>query len=351
MGVARVVLIPAHNEGGLIAATLRSVFAQCDERDRVIVVADNCTDDTVAVALRAGAEVVETAGNAHKKAGALNQVLDVLLETCPDEQPILVMDADTTLQPGFLSTATGVMASQAASAVGGIFFGQSGGGLLGLFQRNEYLRYSRQVQSSGRVWVLTGTGTVFRAGALRDVLQARRDGRLPGAPAVYDTLALTEDNELTLALKTLGHRCLSPVGCRVETEVMPTWGRLWQQRLRWQRGALENLRSYGWTSTTRPYVRQQLMMALGVVMLWLYLAMTALALGAGQRLQLSPLWAVVTAVFVAERVLTVRRGGWRSMAVAAPLFIELFYDVFVQLVFVKASVDALRRAEAHWGRT
>ena len=44
---------------------------------------------------------------------------------------------------------------------------------------------------------------------------------LPGtAGRVYDTLALTEDNELTIALKTLGARMVSPLECRVITEVM-----------------------------------------------------------------------------------------------------------------------------------
>ena len=38
---------------------------------------------------------------------------------------------------------------------------------------------------------------------------------IPGPPGkVYDTLALTEDNELTLALKSLGARMTSPPQCR-----------------------------------------------------------------------------------------------------------------------------------------
>ena len=34
---------------------------------------------------------------------------------------------------------------------------------------------------------------------------------------------MTEDNEMTLALKTLGAKMISPMQCRVITEVMPTW--------------------------------------------------------------------------------------------------------------------------------
>ena len=52
------VLVPAHDEGAGILATLASVFAQLQAGDRVLVVADNCSDDTAALARRAGAEVL-----------------------------------------------------------------------------------------------------------------------------------------------------------------------------------------------------------------------------------------------------------------------------------------------------
>ena len=58
--------------------------------------------------------------------------------------------------------------------------------------------------------MLTGTASVFRPRALRAVAEER--GRnLPGVPGdVYDTVALTEDNELTIALKSLGALMISP---------------------------------------------------------------------------------------------------------------------------------------------
>jgi cellulose synthase/poly-beta-1,6-N-acetylglucosamine synthase-like glycosyltransferase len=52
-------LVPAHNESAGILATLADITKQLQERDRLIVVADNCDDDTAAVAAAAGAEVVE----------------------------------------------------------------------------------------------------------------------------------------------------------------------------------------------------------------------------------------------------------------------------------------------------
>ncbi len=50
-----------------------SLHAQTALPSRIIFVVDNCTDATAVVASRTGAEVIATSGNAHKKAGALNQ--------------------------------------------------------------------------------------------------------------------------------------------------------------------------------------------------------------------------------------------------------------------------------------
>lgn len=53
------VLVPAHNESSVIVATLNGLLPQLREGDRLLVVADNCTDDTAALARAAGAEVAE----------------------------------------------------------------------------------------------------------------------------------------------------------------------------------------------------------------------------------------------------------------------------------------------------
>ncbi|MFX5714032.1 glycosyltransferase, partial [Acinetobacter baumannii] len=51
------VLVPAHNEAGGIAEVIAGIRAQLAQGDRVLVVADNCSDDTAAIARAAGAEV------------------------------------------------------------------------------------------------------------------------------------------------------------------------------------------------------------------------------------------------------------------------------------------------------
>jgi poly-beta-1,6-N-acetyl-D-glucosamine synthase len=345
-----VALLPAHNEEDNIAAALRSLRAQASPPDRIVVVADNCTDRTADIAREEGAEVVVPQDNVHKKAGALNQALEALMPRLEGHDLVLVMDADCALDAGFLQHARVMLLDPQRGGVGGTFRGGPGGGLLGTFQRNEYARYERDVRRlRGRALVLTGTASVFPVAVLQHVVAARRAGVLPDRSAggqVYDVHVLTEDNELSLALMHLGYTILAPAECTLETEVMVTWRALAQQRLRWKRGALENIVDYGWTSVTRPYWGRQVMSLLGIVATVLYLA--SLVWGALVGLHLQPFWLAVTLVFIAERVITVRSRGWRQMLLALPMIPELIYDVFLQLVQARAFAQAAIGAERRW---
>lgn len=344
------VLIPAHNEEQAIGATIDSLQSQSHAPARIVVVADNCTDDTVAIARGRGVEVHETVDNKHKKAGGLNQALKQVLPGQGDNDLVMIMDADTTLDAGFLEVAVARMTQdRALMAVGGLFYGEDGEGLIGQFQRNEYIRYGRELRRRrGRVFVLTGTASLFRPAALREVA-AQRGAILPGVPGdVYDTVAMTEDNELTLALKSLGALMVSPSECTVVTEVMPSWRALWAQRLRWQRGALENLGAYGVTPQTLRYWAQQLGIGYGVLALTAYLVLMVLMVLAMDTWVWFPFWLGIGGVFVLERLVTVWRGGWRARLLALTLFPELFYALFLDLVYVRGVLDMLLGRTADW---
>ena len=308
-----------------------------------MVIADNCSDATVEIALAHRVEVFETVANTEKKAGALNQQLALLLPGTELHDVVMVMDADSTLAPEFLEVALGLLeADRELVAVGGLFYGEGGGRLIGQFQRNEYARYQRLVaRKLDRVFVLTGTGSVIRAYALRAVAEARGP-LLPGPVGqVYDTLALTEDNELTLALRTLGARMTSPPQCRVTTEIMTRWRHLWRQRLRWHRGALENIGAYGFTRATAMYWGQQLALAYGVVALQSYLLLMTVTLLAADSIRWSAFWVGIGTIFVVERTVTAWRTGWRGRALAAAILPELGYAVFLQACFVTSFVQIL----------
>ena len=297
-----------------------------------------------------GVEVFETVGNTEKKAGALNQQLERLLPHAERRDVVMVMDADSTIAPVFLEVALGLMEEDRdLSAVGGLFYGENGGRLVGQFQRNEYTRYQRLVaRKRGRVFVLTGTASLFRSYALSAVAAARGP-LLPGRPRqVYDTLAMTEDNELTFALKTLGARMTSPPECRVTTEIMTSYRDLWRQRLRWQRGAMENLGAYGLTRATAVYWGQQLGLAYGLLALQSYFLLLGVTLLAADSIRWSSFWVTITMIFVVERIVTAWRTGWWGRAVAFPLVLELGYAVFLQACFVTSFVQILLGRKAGW---
>lgn len=344
------VLVPAHDERLTIAAALDSLWNQTRPPEEVVVVADNCTDDTARIAREHGAQVFETVANDQKKAGALNQALSRLFPDIDERDVVMIMDADSIIAPDFVATAMARLTdARTLMAVGGLFGGEPGAGVIGQLQRNEYTRYRRTIgRRRGRVFVLTGTASLFRAYALKAVAESRGE-LIPGDPGhVYDTLAMTEDNEMTLALKSLGAKMVSPIPCQVVTELMPNWRALWRQRMRWQRGALENIGAYGFTRATARYWGQQLGIGYGTLALNAYLLLMTVTLLSADGFELIWFWAIIGMIFVVERVVTVWPAGWRARLIALPLFIEIAYDLFLQAVYVKSLIDIASGRSAGW---
>ncbi len=92
------ILIPAHNEESVIAATLESLRAQLVSGDRIVVVADNCTDGTASVARKLGAEVVERHDTTRRGKGfALAHGLE-FIKSLPTDV-VIVVDADCIVMP------------------------------------------------------------------------------------------------------------------------------------------------------------------------------------------------------------------------------------------------------------
>jgi len=95
------VLMPAHDEETVIPAAIWNVRDQLAPGDRFLVVADNCTDGTAAVARAVGIEVAErTDPDRRGKGFALDFGL-AQLEADPPEV-VVVVDADCELAPGAL---------------------------------------------------------------------------------------------------------------------------------------------------------------------------------------------------------------------------------------------------------
>ncbi len=99
---------------------------------------------------------------------------------------------------------------------------------------------------------------------------------------------------------------------------------------------------------TRRYWGRQLLSLLGVLVTFVYLASIAWSLMLDGAVHLHLLWLGVTALFIAERVITVRSRGWLQMLISGVLVIEMAFDVFLQCVQARAFTDALLRRERTW---
>ncbi|WP_426424824.1 glycosyltransferase family 2 protein [Bradyrhizobium genosp. A] len=90
------VLVPAHNESAGIRSTIADIGKQMRSCDRLLVVADNCTDDTGAVAKFAGAEVVERNDPVNRGKGfALDWGIQHLRQD--PREIVIIVDADCRL--------------------------------------------------------------------------------------------------------------------------------------------------------------------------------------------------------------------------------------------------------------
>lgn len=87
------ILMPAHNEALVIEHPIKAIKPQLNDNDQLIVVADNCTDETASIAATNGATVIERKNkDARGKGYALDYGL-INLQSSPPEV-VIIIDAD-----------------------------------------------------------------------------------------------------------------------------------------------------------------------------------------------------------------------------------------------------------------
>lgn len=96
------VLVPAHDEAGGIASTIDSILPQLKSGDRLLIVADNCSDNTARIASEKGAEVIERQDLKNRGKGfALDYGIQFLSRDPPEV--VVIVDADCTVEENSLS--------------------------------------------------------------------------------------------------------------------------------------------------------------------------------------------------------------------------------------------------------
>lgn len=158
------ILVPAHNEALSIAATV-AALRQAAPNCRILVVADNCTDDTADLARSAGAEAVTRQSLTHKGKGfALACGRDYLAKAPPDA--VIIIDADCRLSPGSadILIARAVQGNQPVQGVNLLVAGATASPLASISNFAMLIKNlvrARGLERLGGGTLLFGTGMAF----------------------------------------------------------------------------------------------------------------------------------------------------------------------------------------------
>jgi 1,2-diacylglycerol 3-beta-glucosyltransferase len=218
------VLVPAHNEEGSVAATVRSVLGCAYPRHllRVLVVADNCTDDTANAAQAAGAEVVERFDPTQRGKGfALAFGLPRALAERSDA--VVVLDADCEVTWNSLMALDAALTAGADVVQGSVSVRNPDTGV-GCFVAAVGAELDNAAGAGkdrlGMRVPLRGTGMAFR----RVVLE-----RFP-----WQAFGLAEDAEYADRLHAAGVRVVCEPGVSVWSDAPTVTADLCGQRRRWR---------------------------------------------------------------------------------------------------------------------
>jgi cellulose synthase/poly-beta-1,6-N-acetylglucosamine synthase-like glycosyltransferase len=225
---ATAVVVPAHNEGRHIIPTLKDLQSAAWPQTRIIVVADNCDDDTAEIAASCGAEVVERREPERRGKGyALQYAINFLRKDPPDF--VAFFDADCRLEDGALERV--VRAAAAVERPVQAIYEMAAGENLSPRARIAQFAWAfmnvarmRGLNALGGVTRFTGVGLAAPWAALSDF--------------TFGSGAITEDHALTFALAERRRAPMLESSARVFSRFPETDEAMVIQRARWERGSL-----------------------------------------------------------------------------------------------------------------
>ena len=286
------IIVPAHDEAHVIGDTVGVLQGQrySAERFTVYVVADHCSDDTAAVAYAAGAVALSrNEGTRGSKGAALSWLIGRVFERDPSIDAFVVFDADTRVDPAYLSIVDGYLAEGAMVVQGRHAISNPCDGAYAALH-DAMMRIDNRVGNQGRVNLGLSAKHMGDAITFRSPI-IRRYWRESG---------LTEDYALRQLLLLEGIRIDYAPDAVGWGEAPMTWEIAREQRLRWLSGTRESNHRYGWrllASAFRSRSRIQLDGALQALLpayssLVLF---SSIGLGASQitRSPTMPLWSGV----------------------------------------------------------
>jgi len=337
------VVVPAHDEAAGIAATVAALRHDLPDRARLIVIADNCTDDTATVARAAGASVIERHDPVRRGKGyALAHARDQLAGDPPDVA--IIIDADCRISAGGIDrlAAVALAADRPVQAAYLLAPRRSAGPMVQLsgfaFLVKNLVR-QRGLARIGAPAILTGSGMAFPWAILAEAPLATGD--------------IVEDLGLGIALASAGHAPIFCADVTIWSDPSSATGTL-EQRRRWELGFLDTarskalplLRSGRWG---RSWLGLHLLVPpLALLMMVDGLLLAVLAIVAGLGGPILPLLVLAGLLaFALSLVGIVWAGHGRDQIRAATLLRIPLYMLWKLPIYL----DAITRRERRWVRT
>jgi len=231
-----VVIVPAHNEELLIANTVRSIMQSNYPAGQMelVVIADNCSDKTAAIARENGATCLER--NDLEKRGkpwALNWVLQQI--DLAKFDALVIIDADTGIHADFLRHMDAHLGAGNLALQG--YFGVMNPDQTWLTRLSllpgtlKFRLHFPGKEVLGLSCILAGNGMCF------DMSLIRRFG--------WNAFSLTENWEYWVQLTLSGIRVGSAPDAHIYSQVARSLDSGRSQRQRWMKGRIQTLLSYG----------------------------------------------------------------------------------------------------------
>ena len=225
------VLIPAHNEAGGVAKTITNLKAQLGSRDIILVVADNCTDETADIAAKSGAQVLVRNDTTRRGKGyAVAFGVEHLKSLRPDV--LVFVDADCVLAPNSINVLTSTALAK-------------GRPIQSLNLMRAPRGHERRYAVAEFAWRVKNKVRPLGLARLRLPCQLMGTGMaMPMSVAAQLDFAsgnVVEDLELGVKLAALGYPAFLTLESRVDSEFPITQEGESKQRQRWEGGSLSML--------------------------------------------------------------------------------------------------------------
>jgi biofilm PGA synthesis N-glycosyltransferase PgaC len=293
-GVGLTVLVPAYNEEGSIADTIRSLKEQSVAVDEIVVIDDCSTDHTGDVARCLGATVLRPRSNTGSKAGA--QTFALAHVRTPY---VMAIDADTILDPHAVERILPALREPGIAAACGLVLPRH---VRTIWERGRYVEYLfaftfyKPIQDHyARPLISSGCFSVYRTEVVR-------------ACGGWSNRTMAEDMDLTWTLYSQGY------GVRFVPEAVSypiephDFGFLSKQLRRWSHGFIQNVRVHWRRLLHEPLLRSMVAVGLwdAAVASLAFLVVVPLA-----ALLVSPLFLLAYLIDLPAVLVPALVGAWR----------------------------------------